>query len=208
MERVSSVKTAGVDSSGLLVELSDLKFARIATLASGIGIRTMNRRSFLSAAGISIATGLSGCVSNGRVVNERQESVLVPAGRGETTKISQVDGKGAIQYGVTADRRFDVYYFTSRDQYEYYLRYVSGQKLEDPPAGHGKLTETAVYNEETEEYEVEVPSDGGRQSISVNDTHYFVVDHSSYGQGVPVDEHDDPLQAFISLKVIDKQFPI
>lgn len=168
----------------------------------------MDRRSFLAAAGISIATGMSGCVGNGRVVNERQETVLVPPGRGETTEIAQVDGKGAIKFGVTADRRFDVYYFTSRDQYEYYLRYVSGQKLEDPPAGHRELTKTAVYNEETEEYEVQVPADGGRQSISVDDSHYFVVDHSSYGMGIPVEEEADPLQAYISLTVIDKQLPI
>lgn len=207
-EEISSMKTAEVVISGAVFELSDLRFASAATLASVIVSLTMKRRSFLSAAGVSIAVGLSGCVSNGRVVNERQESVLVPAGRGETTEISEVDGKGAITYGVTADRRFDVYYFTGRDQYEYYLRYINGQQVEDPPAGHRKLTETAIYDEETEQYEVRVPADGGRQSITVDDTHYLVVDHSSYGRGIPVDEYDDPLQAFISLKVIDKQFPI
>ncbi len=167
----------------------------------------MNRRSFLSAVAVGVTTGVSGCVSNGRVVKERQETVMVPTGRGETTRITQVDGKGAIRYTVTADRRFDIFYFTSRDQYEYYLRFVNGQQVEDPPSGHPALTETAVYNEETEQYEVQVPDDGGRRSISVEDTHYHVVDHSNYGMGTPVDTHADPLQAYIGMTVIDKQLP-
>lgn len=168
----------------------------------------MNRRTLLSAVGASIAVGTSGCVSNGRVVNERQENVMIPTGRGETTRIEEVDGDGAITFTVTADRKFDVYYFTSPTQYEDYRRYISGQQVENPTVGDPQLTQVAVYNEAADQYEARAPADGGRVSITVEDTHYFVIDHSNYGMGVPVDAYADPLRAYVNLTVIDKQFPI
>lgn len=168
----------------------------------------MKRRAFLMTGVIGTLSTIGGCVSNGRVVRETQETVRVPPGRGETIQISDVDGDGAISYSVRAGQRFDVFYFTGPDQYEYYRRYMNGQQVNQPPAGHGDLTRGAVHDEESDQYVVKIPEDGGRQSISVDETHYFVVDHSNYGMGVPVEDQAEPLQAHVSLTVIDKQFPI
>jgi len=42
----------------------------------------------------------------------------------------------------------------------------------------------------------------------VDDTHYFVLDYSNYGNGTAVDEYDDPLDAFVDLTAYDRQLPI
>ena len=168
----------------------------------------MDRRAFISTLAAGVITTGSGCVSNGRVVTDEQETRMVPAGQGEVIEISEVDGKGAITYSVQAGKRFDVYYFTSPDQYEDYSRYMSGQQVSQPSAGHPELTQAAVHDDQQEEYVIEVPKEGGRKSITVDSAHYLVIDHSNYGRGVPVEKHADPLQVSYSLTVIDKQLPI
>jgi hypothetical protein len=167
----------------------------------------MNRRTFLASA--ACATGsLTGCVAGGRVVHERHRSVRVEPGGGWTFEITGIEGDGAVAYTVRADRRFDVYYFTSEAHYSRYQAFLAGETPAETPSGHGQLSRGAVHDEQRDTYEVAVPEDGGRASVSVADAHYFVVDHSNYGMGVPVEEHAAPLEAFVDLTVYDETLPI
>jgi len=155
-----------------------------------------------------VVVGLGGCVAGGRVVHEKQKSVTVPPHRGWVTEITDVDGKGAVSYTVRAEQRFDVYYFTARADYERYDTFVGGDTPEEMPSGHSELSQGAVRNEERELFEVKVPDDGGRKNITAESTHYFVVDHSNYGMGVPVADQADPLSAFVDLTAYNNTAPI
>jgi len=170
------------------------------------------RRVLATVAGVTVA-GLAGCVAGGRVVHEQQRSVTVPPGRGWVFEITDAEGNSAVSYTVGADRRFDVYYFTSAQAYDVYREVVGsdGDPDRDPeevPSGHGSLSRVAVQSGEEDTFEAAVPEDGGRQPISIEGRHYFVVDHSNYGIGVPVGEHDDPLDAFVDLTVYEKTLPV
>jgi hypothetical protein len=166
----------------------------------------MDRRAFLSTLAAGGVVGASGCVGGGRVVLERKRSVTVRPGRGWWEQLPAVDGNGALTLTVRADQPFDVYYFPDADDFAQYEAYVSGDEPDAMPSGHQSLSQTAV--QQGNEYGVVEPDNGGRRSISPDDDHYLVVDHSNYGQGVPVDEHGEPLQAFVDLEVINKQLPI
>lgn len=134
--------------------------------------------------------------------------MLIEAGRGWAYEITDVDGNGAISYTVRADRQFDIYYFTSAGDYGQYRSFVGGDEPDQMPSGHSRLTRAAVHNEDRDLYEAKMPADGGRKSISVEETHYFVVDHSNYGMGVPVEDHAEPLDAFVDLTAYDERLPI
>lgn len=168
----------------------------------------MDRRTFLAVATLGSAVGTAGCVAGGRVVQEQQRSILVEPGRGWTNEISEVDGDGELSYTVRAGQRFDVYYFTSTEAYDHYRAFLSGEDPPETPDGHGDFSRAAVHNDDRDLYEAKVPSDGGRAPISVEDTHYFVVDYSNYGMGVPVEERADPLDAFVDLVVFENTLPI
>ncbi len=166
----------------------------------------MNRRSFLStlAAGSVVATG--GCIGGGRVVLERNKTVSVQPGMGWWVKLPSVGGNGALSFVTRASQPFDVYYFTDATGFEHYETYVKGGEPAEMPPGHKKLSQAAV--ERDGDYGVKEPEDGGRYSISTEGDHYFVVDHSNYGSGVPVDEYGEALSVFVDLKVIKEQSPI
>jgi hypothetical protein len=168
----------------------------------------MDRRTFLAMTTLGSAVGTAGCVAGGRVVQEQQQSILVEPGRGWTYEITEVDGDGELSYTVRAEQRFDIYYFTSTGTYDHYRTFLGGDEPPEMPAGHSKFSRAGVHNEDRDLYEARVPEDGGRASISVADTHYFVVDYSNYGMGVPVEEHADPLDAFVDLVVFDTSLPI
>ena len=166
----------------------------------------MDRRSFLLSLGAGAVVGTSGCVGGGRVVLERNKTVTVQPEMGWWLKLPDVGGNGALTFTVSAAQPFDIYYFTDTRSFEHYETYVKGGDPEEMPPGHRKLSQGAV--ERDGEYGVEEPADGGRRSISTTGDHYFVVDHSNYGAGVPVDQYGDSLRAFVDLKVIDEQSPI
>lgn len=168
----------------------------------------MDRRTFLTAVTLGPAVGTAGCVAGGRVTQEQQQSILVEPGRGWTYDITEVDGDGALSYTVRADQRFDVYYFTSTEAYDHYRAFLSGEETPEMPAGHDEFSRAGVHNENRDRYEAKAPEDGGRAPISVDDTHYLVVDYSNYGMGVPVEEHADPLDAFVDLAVFEDTLPI
>lgn len=168
----------------------------------------MERRSFLATVTAVGTVGLGGCVAGGRVVHGVQTSVTVGANRGWTYEITDIEGDGAVSYTVRADRRFDVYYFTDPENYRTYEQFLAGEDPAAMPSGHNELSKGAVHNEARDAYEVTVPEDGGRKGVSVDSTHYFVVDYSNYGMGVPVEEHADPLSVFVDLTAYNKSLPI
>jgi hypothetical protein len=168
----------------------------------------MNRRNFLVTAVAGATGSIAGCVAGGRVVHEQHRSVRIDAGRGWIFEITDVEGDGAVSYTVRADRRFDVYYFTSDRTCDRYRSFLGGSDPPETPTGHDDLGRAAVYDERREEFEAAAPADGGRRSVSVDGSHYFVVDHSNYGMGVPVEEHADPLDAFVDLTVYNETLPV
>lgn len=171
-------------------------------------IRTMNRRTVLATVAVGTTGGLTGCIAGGRVVHDEKRSVMIEAGKGWSFEITGVDGKGAVSYSVRANRQFDVYYFTSPEAYDRYQAFLSGEEPSKTPRGHSEFSRAAVQAEEGDHFEATVPEDGGRKSVTIENTHYFVVDHSSYGMGVPVEKGTDPLDAVVDLTVYKKTMPI
>lgn len=186
----------------------------------------MDRRTYLSSLSAGTVAAVAGCVADGRVALEISEGVTVDPLNGWSKKLPDVEGDGALSLTIRADQRFDIYYFTSDDTFEQYKNYVYQREATTPegegtatatanataantpssmPSGHDDVSQAAVPKSDSEKYEVQVPDDGGRKSIETTGAHYFVVDHSNYGNGVRVDRFGDPLDAFIDLKVIDKR---
>lgn len=166
----------------------------------------MNRRSFLVSAATGAAVGTAGCVSRGRVVLKRTRTVTVEPEMGWWVELPDVSGNGALFINIRAAQPFDVYYFTDSETFDRYRTYVGGDEPDSMPSGHPEISQTAIKR--GHEYGVTEPEEGNRRSISTEGEHYFVVDHSNYGMGVPVDTHGDPLNAFVDLKIIDEWLPI
>jgi hypothetical protein len=165
----------------------------------------MNRRSVLSLlAGATLGTG--GCITGGRVAMERNTTVTIQPERGWWASLPDVGGNGALSVTIRAEQPFDVYYFTSQETFDHYRTYVQGGEPEATPRGHRDISQAALSR--GEEYGVKIPADGGRKGIDTSGEHFFVVDHSNYGTGVPVERYGDPLQAFVDLRVIDKGSPL
>jgi hypothetical protein len=167
----------------------------------------MHRRRYLASVAACGAVVTGGCVADGRIVHERHKSVRVDPDAGWTFEIDGFEGDGSVSYTVRADRRFDVYYFASRATYGRYQEFLAGETPNETPSGHGELSRAAVHDDQRDAYEASVPEDGGRKPISVEESHFFVVDHSNYGMGVPVSEDADPLDAFVDLTVYEEQLP-
>jgi hypothetical protein len=166
----------------------------------------MRRRSLLTLLSTGATIGLSGCL-NGEVKEEVSgQTIRLEPQSGWEREIGGVDGSGAIGYTVRSETgRFQVYYFRE-SEYEQYLSFLSGETVESPPTGIDKLHKTAVYDEKREVYEARVPSDGGRTSIGLEESDYFVIDYSMYGIGLDVDEHGDDLRATVTLQVVEDRF--
>jgi len=54
-------------------------------------------------------------------------------------------------------------------------------------------------------YEATTADGGNRESVETAGPYYFAVDHSNYRMETRVEEFDDPLTAFVDLKVIRKR---
>lgn len=176
----------------------------------------MRRRELLGAVATGIVGGASGCLG-GELVLEKQESVRIGAHRAWVQEIDEASGSGSLSYAVRSeDDRFHVLYFTDSAEYEEYRESTGGNDSKETgssggasdglPTGHGELTSIAVQNDERDVFEAEMPTDGGRYSLDFDGTHYFVVDYSSYGQGMQVPETADAIQATVSLEVVEDRF--
>jgi hypothetical protein len=171
----------------------------------------MKRRALLATLASGTAVGASGCLGGDPVI-EVQESTRIEAHRGWVQEINGVDGSGSLSYEVQSeDGRFRTYYFTNNENFEYYQSQTLGtdssnQEPSEPsePKGHEDLSKIAVQDSGV--YRAEVPDGDGRYSISIDGSHYFVVDYSNYGMGLQVPESAEPLQVSISIEVVDDYF--
>ncbi len=145
----------------------------------------------------------------GEAIVEEQGSVRLSPGEAWTLEIPDVsDPGGAIRYRVRSDDGpFDVYLFTAAE-FEHYETYLEGGDPERTPAGHREFSTAAVPVPGSEGlYEAET-DDGGRQPLSAEGPHRFVVDHTSYRDENRVEEFGDRLSAFVDLTVIRRRFSL
>jgi len=168
----------------------------------------VKRRSVLRTAGVGLAALGSGCLGgSGEVIVSVQQDVNVGPGEAWLEKdIPDVsESGGAIEYIVRSETRFDVYFFANRDDFDEYEAFIRGREPETNPPANPKFSQTSLRNEESELYEATTANNGGRQSVDASGPYYFAVDHSNYRMETRVDEFDDPLRAFVDLKVIRKR---
>jgi hypothetical protein len=168
----------------------------------------MHRRAALKTLSVGLVAATGGCVANGRVVMDKSQSVTVEPEDGWWSELPDVGEDGALSVTVRADQRFDVYYFQSEDTFTSYKNYLYKGDDSNTPSGHDEISQAAVPKSGSDKYEVKVPNDGARKSIDTEGKHFFVVDHSNYGDGVRVEEFGEPLDAFVDLKVIKQTSPI
>ena len=167
----------------------------------------MKRREMLRVAGASAGVGLAGCVGGGSdVVETMQRQVSVTPGQGWVTELPDVsDPGGAIQYNVSANQRFDVYFFTSEESYMFYDTFVDGGDPAGTPPGDRDVG-TAARRLEKDAYRATTKNEGGREPVDASGPYFFVVDHSRYRGERPPGEQADPLSAFVDLTVTKKKF--
>jgi len=170
--------------------------------------RGMHRRAVLKSLSVGVVAATGGCVAGGRVAMDKSESVTVEPKDGWWSKLPDVNGDGALSFTVRADQRFDVYYFQSEEAFTSYKTYLYKDDDSEMPSGHDEISQAAVPKSDSDKYEVQVPDDGGRKSIDTEGAHFFVVDHSNYGDGIRIEEFGEPLDAFVDLKLVEKTSPI
>lgn len=163
----------------------------------------MRRRAMLSTLAAGVAGG-GGCIGGGsEVVTTVQRSVSVQPGDGWVHEIPDVSGSGgAIQYKARASRRFEVYFFTSEEEYMFYDTHLDGGDPARTPDGDGDISDTAEKVSDTG-YEATTPNDGARQSIDDEGQYFFVVDHSDFGDASP-DKSGAPLSVFVDMTVTER----
>lgn len=164
----------------------------------------MYRRAVLKSLSLGAVTATGGCIANGRVAMDKSQSVTVEPSEGWWSELPDVKGDGALSFTVRADQRFDIYYFQNQSAFNSYKQYLYKDDDSEMPSGHDEISQAAVPKNGSDKYEVKVPNDGGRKSIDTEGKHFFVVDHSNYGDGIRVEEFGDPLDAFVDLKVIEQ----
>ena len=168
----------------------------------------MNRRTVLRTVGTGLVAAGTGCLGGGgEVILSVQRDVTVGPGDAwmETEIPDLSESGGAIEYIVRAEQAFDVYFFADAADFEQYDAYIKGGDPEATPPGHGDFSQAAVPAEGNDLYEATSADGGNRQPVDSSGPYYFAVDHSSYRMENRVEEFDDPLQAFVDLKVIRKR---
>lgn len=166
----------------------------------------MHRRAFLSAA-VGLAGGVAGCVGGGgEVVETVQREVSVPPGQGWTTKVPDVsDPGGAVRFRVTAEKPFEVYFFSGEESYMFYDTYTDGNEPAMTPAGNSDVSTTAERVGD-DAYRAETQKGGARQPVDASGPYFFVVDHSGYRGGhAPSDDQPAPLNPYIDLTVTQRK---
>lgn len=150
----------------------------------------------------------SGCLGGGgEVIVSVQQNVTVEPGNAWMEKEipDLADSGGAITYIVKAETPFDVYFFSDKSDFEQYDTYIKGGDPDSTPPGNSNLSQAAVQVSGSDVYEATTDNGGSRQSVESSGPYYFAVDHSSYRMENRVEKFDDPLQAFIDLKIIRKR---
>ena len=168
----------------------------------------MKRRSVLQTVGAGLAVAGSGCLGGGGevIVSIQQDVSVEPGNAWMETEIPDLsDSGGAIEYIVRAERAFDVYFFANESDFQQYNGYIKGDDPEETPPGHSEFSQAAVPADGKDLYEATTGDGGSRQSVESSGPYYFAVDYSNYRMENRVEEFDDPLQAFVDLKVIRKR---
>jgi hypothetical protein len=163
----------------------------------------MHRRVLLSSLAAGVLCG-SGCLGGGNdIVTTVARSVSVRPGDGWMAEIQDVSGSGgAIQYKARAARPFEIYFFTTDEQYMFYDTLVDGGDPARTPTGDEAIGDRAEQVSDSA-YEASTPNNGARQSIDATGPYYFVVDHSHYGAIGP-DETATPLSVFVDMTVTER----
>lgn len=133
-----------------------------------------------------------------------QRSVSVTPGQGWIERVPDTDG-GAVQYKARADRPFEVFFFTSEEDFMFYDTFTDGGEPARTPAGHDSIGTAAEKVSDTT-YEAETPNGGARESIGEPGPYFFVVDYSAYRDGPAPDEHSSALSVFVDLTVTERSF--
>ena len=165
----------------------------------------MNRRTLLRTVGAGLTAVGAGCLgSGGEVIVNVQQDVHVDPGEAwmETDIPDLSESGGGIEYIVRSETPFDVYFFADGEAFGRYDAYLKGREPDETPPGHPELSQTAVPKQGSDLYEATSEGGGNRQSIDAAGPYYFAVDHSNYRMETRVEEFDDPLTAFVDLKVI------
>ena len=168
----------------------------------------MNRRSVLRTAGAGFLALGAGCIGGGGevIVTVQQDVKIKPGEAWMEREIPDLsESGGAIEYIVRAKAPFDVYFFTDKADFEQYDAYIKGHEPDRTPPGYGKFSQTALPQDGSSLYEAMTNNGGARQSIDATGPYYFAVDHSSYRMETRVEKFDDPLTAFVDLKVIQQR---
>ncbi|WP_436935945.1 hypothetical protein [Halovenus marina] len=167
----------------------------------------MRRRSFLATVGTVGTATVSGCLGETVLQEINGKTIRVEPQQGWVEQIESVGGTGEISYTVRSEnQRFQVFYFHNQSDYDQYEQFRQGEMPENQPEGHPDLSGIAVSDEQRGIYEATVPQGGGRMDVTIEETHYFVVDYSNYGLGPTVDEHDDTLRATVNLEIVETSF--
>ena len=167
----------------------------------------MNRRSLLSTTAVGIACGLGGCVSGGgEVVKTVQRDVAVQPGDGWVIDVPDVsDPGGAIRYRTTADRPFDVYFFSNEESYMFYDTFTDGNEPAMTPAGNSDVG-TSAQEVGDDTYRAETQNGGARQPIDASGPYFFVVDNSEYREETPPKgDPPSPLEVYVDLTVTQRK---
>ena len=168
----------------------------------------MNRRSVLRTVGAGMTALGAGCLGGGGevIVSVQQDINVKPGDAWTETEIPDLsESGGAIEYIVRSETPFDVYFFAGESDFEQYDAYIKGHEPDRTPPGDAELSQTALPNEDSSLYEATTDNGGARQSIDAAGPYYFAVDHSNYRMETRVEEFDDPLTAFVDLKIIRKR---
>jgi len=169
----------------------------------------MKRRDAVRVLGASVGVALAGCVGGGSdVVETMQQQVSVTPGQGWVTELPDVsDPGGAIQYNVSANQRFDIYFFTSEESFMFYDTYTDGGDPARTPRGDDSISATATPAGDGS-FRAATGENGGRESVNESGPYYFVVDHSDYRGGAVPSEQPTALDAFVEVTVTEKKFAL
>jgi len=158
--------------------------------------------------GAGLVTAGSGCLGGGGevVVSVQQDVNIDPGNAWIETEIPDLsESGGAIEYIVRAETPFDIYFFNNQADFKKYKAYLNGDEPGETPQGNSSFSKAAVPAEGKDLYEATTDNGGNRQSVESAGPYYFAVDHSNYRMENRVEKFDDPLRAFVDLKVIRKR---
>ncbi|WP_241692939.1 hypothetical protein [Haloarcula limicola] len=171
----------------------------------------MKRRAVLRTLGTGVTALGSGCLGGGGevIVSIQRDVTVDPQNAWIEKDIPDLsDSGGAIEYIVRSETPFDVYFFADGDGFSQYDSYIKGHEPDSTPSGHPAFSQTALPKEGADLYEASTADGGNREPVEMAGPYHFAVDHSNYRMETRVEEYDDPLTAFVDLKVIRSRSPL